>query len=268
MVAAHIEAAYGDLVEKLGAVSQSEQSFDLGWRFLEKVVQLPLTLPSVGETPALTFFTSLFPGEDAATGASQAAPDEAAVAVAAQQLQGASLSGAVEHGDRVAELGGAQREAVKEAVRRVVERQLSGDSPDVQEVVRYAARYLDANPREIKRFVNVFRYFVMISTERRLQGLGEAMSLEALAKLAVLTIRWPGLITPLAERVGEARARTTVFALLEAAAPTTKAATGRLSKTLASCGLGEETVQRLLAGELSEFLRAPPHVGAGADGFL
>jgi hypothetical protein len=267
MVAAHIEAAYGDLVDKLGAISsQPEQSFDLGWRFLEKVVQQPLTLPSVGETGALSFFASQFQGEDDGAGEVLAAPDEAAVAVAAQQLQNATLTGAVEHGERVAGMAGAQPEAIKEAVRRVVERRLSADSEDVQAVVRYAARYLEANPREIKRFVNVFRYFVMISTERRLQGLALPMPLEAVAKVAVLTVRWPGLITPLAERVGDEGERLTVFALLE------RAARGRgkrpIPSALAQCGLSEATVQRLLADELTEFLKAPPRVGAAADGFL
>ena len=50
MVAAHVEAAYGNLVEKLEQTSgTTAQSFDLGWRFLEKIVQLPLAMPADGD---------------------------------------------------------------------------------------------------------------------------------------------------------------------------------------------------------------------------
>jgi len=52
-----------------------------------------------------------------------------------------------------------------------VERRLTHGDPDVEAVIAYARPLLDPNPREIKRFVRVFRFFVMIYMERRLQGL-------------------------------------------------------------------------------------------------
>jgi hypothetical protein len=120
--------------------------------------------------------------------------------------------------DRVVDAPAEPPEAVKEAVRRTVERRLSVDSPEVAEVISYAVDLLDPNPREVKRFVNVFRCFVMILTERRIRGLGGEVPLDSLAKLAVLAIRRPGLLTALTTEVADAE-RLTVFALLEQHAP-------------------------------------------------
>ena len=69
MVAAHIEAAYGDLVQKLEQTSgTSSQAFDLGWRFLEKIVQLPLALPTMETTRTSSYFDGLFSHEAEHTG--------------------------------------------------------------------------------------------------------------------------------------------------------------------------------------------------------
>jgi hypothetical protein len=261
MVAAHVEAAYKDLVAQLRAEGHDrQQSFDLGWRFLEKIVQLPLSLPSVGAERVQEYVGSLFSPAAVAAADRAHAPSEVSVQEAEERLAGASIETAVERGG--AALGGVQPAAVREAVRRVVERRLSTDSPDVQAVVGYAARQLDANPREIKRFVNVFRSYVMIATERRLQGLAAAVPLDALAKLAVLGIRWPGLLPALTERVDDLDGRPTVFTLLE------RRDVDDVRATVEACGLGAATVDRLMGEELTAFLVAEPHVGAATDGFL
>jgi hypothetical protein len=45
VVAAHVELAYKDLVHSAGRHGAAGRSSTLGWRFLEKIVQLPLSLP-------------------------------------------------------------------------------------------------------------------------------------------------------------------------------------------------------------------------------
>ena len=90
MVAAHVEAAYGNLAQRL---EQSGAAFDLGWRFLEKIVQLPLTLPALEPDRATGFAESLF-GRDQP----EAGPEADAAAeplVAASQLEATNLSGLV-----------------------------------------------------------------------------------------------------------------------------------------------------------------------------
>ncbi|MDP9845203.1 P-loop NTPase fold protein [Streptosporangium lutulentum] len=71
------------------------------------------------------------------------------------------------------------------------------------------------NPREIKRYVNVFRFYSFLTYRRTLAGAAPASDGEV-AKLAALTIHWPHLLSLLVKEVGEA----TVLEELERAAST------------------------------------------------
>jgi hypothetical protein len=231
MVAAHVEAAYGSLAQRLG------DSFDLGWRFLEKIVQLPLTLPALERERATEFAGSLLGGRARAA----AAAAERDVRAAERPLEGATLSQAVE---AARDVGPGDSAVSADAVRRSVEKRLSADDPEVREAIEYGARFLDANPREIKRFVNVFRFLVMIHTERVLEGLASAATLEQLAKLAVISTRWPSHMSALARPADSGDGRT-VFELVEGGSLTPP-----LPAPLLAC------------------LRAEPAVGAAARHYL
>ncbi|WP_248965256.1 P-loop NTPase fold protein [Sphaerisporangium perillae] len=54
-----------------------------------------------------------------------------------------------------------------------------------------------SNPRELKRYVNVFRFYSFVTYRHALAGAPKATD-EEVAKLAVLTIRWPHLLSLLA----------------------------------------------------------------------
>lgn len=253
MVAAHVEAAYADLVEKLReSTTSTADAVGLGWKFLEKFIQLPLTLPIMEEDQTKVFFQSLF-----ARTAERAPAEPTAAAPTGLPPAGGSLRDVLQMPGTV---GAPSTPEGKEAVRRLVERQLSADNPEVQAVIAYGARMLSPNPREIKRFVNVFRFFAMIHTERRLLHLGTPVSLEALGKLAVLATRWPSLISVLAQPT-TAGGELSVLDLLEEAAP-------ELAEQLTDTGLGKHVVEQLLATDLRGFLAAEPKVGGHAAAYL
>jgi len=160
-------------------------------------------------------------------------------------------------------------------VRDVVDQTLSLDNPEVREVIAYGTRFLEPNPRQIKRFVNLFRFFVMIHTERRLQQLPVPSSLTALAKLAVLGTRWPALLGVLTES-GISQPDTTVLRLLETP-PVTEpkpreskdaAELRGLRDTLEQFSLAPAVLERLLATELRSFLKEQPTIGGQVDGYL
>jgi hypothetical protein len=165
--------------------------------------------------------------------------------------------------------------AAGEAVRREVARKLSRDSEEMQEVIAYGARFLHANPREIKRFANVFRFLVMIATERRLAELDAPDELGVLAKLAVLSTRWPSVVAQLTWPLA-ADPTHTVFDLLEdpprsgANGAARRAAADRrsLERALAGSGLSAGVTERLLGEDLRQFMCAEPRVGASARGWL
>ena len=291
MVAAHIEAAYADLVERVetsrGPGGRSEI---LGWRFLEKFIQLPLTLPLMEATNTEYFLAGLFASsEPISTDSASAAPrvraqddgsarvdpsskgeKAAATAAAEQMLAAASLGKAV----KLAEVS-ASGSAFGEALRRVVARKLAREDPEMHQVIDYVAPFLTPNPREIKRFANVFRFYVMIATERRLADLEAPQELSVLAKLAVLSTRWPSIITDLARHSGQDEDRT-VFELLEDSphndatdeVRTNTAERRQLARALAAYGLSDASTERLLSDDLRKFMLCEPRIGKLARDWL
>ena len=142
-------------------------------------------------------------------------------------------------------------------------------------MIAYGTRFLEPNPRQIKRFVNLFRFFVMMHTERRLQQLPVPSSLTALAKLAVLGTRWPALLGVLTES-GIGEPGTTVLSLLERPPETEPgpdesedaAELRGLRGTLGQFDLAPAVLEQLLAAELRSFLKAEPSISGQVHGYL
>ena len=282
MVAAHIEAAYKELVDRIRERGRTNgDAVDLGWRFLEKFVQLPLALPGIEPERTKTFFESLFPtdGAPGGEGGQETVADEPAseadIKAVERQLDAESSS----LGEAIGGTGAPEvlaTEAGREALRRVVARRLSRDNEEIQRIVAFAARHLDPpNPREIKRFVNVFRFLVMIHTERTIAGQATAASLDQVAKIALVSTRWPSLVSAFAEESSRGSGET-VFELLEQPPETTarrgeakaKALVRGLKQALEESGLSESDVERLLSSDVRGLMASEPVVGSSARSYL
>ena len=281
MVAAHIEAAYSSLVQQLGDTTSTANSGQgLGWRFLEKIVQLPLALPAMEPEMTVSFIESLFPAVIAGGTAAGTFPGtQAATASGPGDADDAGAGGAGgAGGGDVAGVVRPDAVASREA-RRVIERRLTASDPEVRRVIEYASEALNRNPREIKRFVNLFRFYTMIYAERKLANLPTPASLHEVAKLAVLGIRWPSLLGSLALPVKEnGIGQVSVFELLEKPSDNEvqegdsddqeAIADQKVTRALRAAGLGESTIRCLLMPELLTFLRAEPIVGPRVHGYL
>ncbi|WP_067128240.1 P-loop NTPase fold protein [Microtetraspora malaysiensis] len=71
-----------------------------------------------------------------------------------------------------------------------------------------------ANPRQLKRYVNVFRFYSFVTYRQSLAGADRADD-AAVAKVAALAVRWPHLLSALAKECGSGE---TVLEVLEKAA--------------------------------------------------
>lgn len=159
-------------------------------------------------------------------------------------------------------------------MRGELRRQLRPDNPEVQLIVATVVGHLTSNPREIKRFVNVFRFYAVIRQERVAAGLPAPDTLAAIAKLAVLAVRWPHLRAVLGRQIGPTE-RDTVLALLEAPIaelqedaswPERREA---LQAVLAEAEIPETLRSNLLASEdLCRLLATAPSIGTAAAGYL
>ena len=100
------------------------------------------------------------------------------------------------------------------------------------------------NPRELKRYLNLFRFYTFITQRRRLEGI-DSPSGEQIAKVAALAIRWPHLLTVF----GLEQDGVEVLALLEKAATDNEAWESQLKRTGLPGGNYNDLKEFLSAGE-------------------
>ncbi|HLN65272.1 MAG TPA: P-loop NTPase fold protein, partial [Symbiobacteriaceae bacterium] len=171
MVAAALEVAHKEIVARL---PEGAGDTPLGWRFMDKFVQLPFLLPPPDARDCETYLQSLFEAEAAAAAAARPAAD------------GAGRGGPDGGGAAAApELTFAE----KAAFRREAEAFSDRDPAIRQQIIAAALQFSD-NPRELKRFVNLLRFYWYLRAARVARDL-PAPSDEQLARWATLTLRWP-----------------------------------------------------------------------------
>jgi hypothetical protein len=221
---ASIQVAYRELFR--GLQSPSEEGPSLGWRFLDKLVQLPLQLPSADAQKVLRNYLSslgqpviadpLTPSSSEPQRNPEKSPKELEIGPVEPEASKptghtsvarpfpADLKKRFEQAgtlDEICEIADAFRreqlapdEEVVQAATEVFDSRFRGNNPEVNAVVSGELVGLPAvNGREVKRFVNLFRFYAVIGVRRRLQGFESATISEA-ATLATLASRWPDVI--------------------------------------------------------------------------
>lgn len=276
VVAAHVEMAYRGLVDAM----PDDGSAKLGWRFLEKIVQLPLSVPLLDDEERLPAYirallalpvaaapvpvvpsapmargrrrplASVFsrPGaRQVAVEPAPAAPDlvdrlETVIrgfSPTIDSLDEASHRAQLALG--VATAAGKLAESTRQAADRVFD-DLYSDENAYAAIESTLHAVTLRNPREVKRYLNVFRFYSFVTYRRHLAGLGKTTD-EAVAKLSALTIGWPHLLAVLTQ---EAHPGVTVLDRLESAAQRSDGDTWQ--RALQEAGLNtEEPLRQLLA---------------------
>lgn len=207
MVAAHVAAAY------TGVTTHLEADRAVGWRFLDKIIQLPLSLPPVDVGTRLPGYLAALlgtpraehtPRDEHALDAEAAVPKQPDETTAARLIRArnptmASLPTIVRDVERELASGSQipdlEARAHTLAAADAVFADLYRDTAAFEAVTTAASFLPMGNPREVKRFVNLFRFYSFITFRSRLAG--AAPTDAQLAKIAALAIRWPHLLTAL-----------------------------------------------------------------------
>ncbi|GIH23055.1 hypothetical protein Aph01nite_13650 [Acrocarpospora phusangensis] len=232
VVAAHVELAYRELADSM----PESLRHGIGWRFLEKIVQLPLSVPLLDDGARLPGYVRTLMGFPDSPGMTETqAPahrppdrplDQELVArieqaIRARRPRADTLDSIARATQRVVDapageagmLGGLWLET-RAAADRVFDDLYSDEN--ACRAIEVALPALSAtNPRELKRYVNVFRFYSFVTYRRRLAGEPPAGDAEV-AKLAALTVRWPQLLSTLTRDCPERG--ETALELLERAA--------------------------------------------------
>ena len=224
LVAAQIHIAYEKLFQRLGEGGGG----DLGWRFLEKMVQLPLALPEP-EWPQVERFLDSILAAGTATRSVEFTDEEQQVEEVRQSIRKLNPTGSIQGiSDAMVQVreqrsaeggGGANLDALVQQAARREFRDIFSDIHARALVMRHADE-MSGNPREIKRFVNVLRFYAYIEFWRRTQGF-DTPGLEGVAKLARIATAWPRLLSALAKEIPHNGGTLSLLGCLEEAAATT-----------------------------------------------
>lgn len=185
VVAASLDCAHKEIRDCLPSY---ERRVPLGWRFMDKFVQLPFTIPPQANTDRYISSLSgvvVLPAEDEQSdvGAGKARP-------AAESLEsragGAKVDGSIS--SKEVSVQALEPPAVAASVPTL-------DSKDVGRIMRNIVAFGVVNPREIKRMANMARLYLALRNERRkLDHFWVAPSLESYAIWIVMAIRWPDFV--------------------------------------------------------------------------
>ncbi|RMD99303.1 MAG: hypothetical protein D6814_05835 [Calditrichaeota bacterium] len=235
IVAAALEVANRDLLEKVKEFSILDEQMPLGWRFMEKIIQLPLTLPPPAEEGLAHYIDGLVgqaehDGESEEGGQAEARDfqskemdDQAVDEFAEIFRQENDIRRVMQKSEELLqeESDPAKKAAAAEASKRVFAEKFDERDPIIREFVYQAATQFHANPRKIKRYINLFRF---VSTLRHnytvdfLRVKGKRPKIppdDALTKFVTLSIHWPQSIacltgSPNGVANGTGQARTSI----------------------------------------------------------
>jgi WD40 repeat protein len=215
-VAAHLETAFKGINER---ATEDQTSFGhlkhTGWRFMEKIIDLPIRLPRLADTALSQYVDRLLDTAPAPAPASPAEPPRVAKQqrIPGQRRTSAKLAdtdprptpdGISPTSTTVEHL--VVREQPTTASSVAVIDELEALRP-VRDALQAAVLSLPGrNPRQTKAFVNLWRFYMVLDHRMGLFNPSmlaiERHSIE-MARLVELMVRWPYLLDPLGERVTE-----------------------------------------------------------------
>jgi hypothetical protein len=265
VVAAQMGQVYAQL--ELPDLTASER----GWRFLDKVVTLPLSLPSLTTAQVRDYVSALLDVE-AAIPAGEGLLDDAVAQRIRDEVSGTAFDFAGIRAATVRAVESVGIEGMSElplphefevVAQEAVADRFRDDAPEIREIVQRYAHLLAFNPRAIKRFLNVLRFYSFVSVGLTLRSLS-APDLQQAGKIGILAVRWPHLLTRL---VRPADGHGSSLALLESEA-TSDGSVDWVDVLTRAGFTPEQAKDTNVAVELPQFLRDPPQIAAVAATLL
>lgn len=203
MVAAALQAAHKDMIAHL----PSDAGIPVGWRFMDKFVQLPFLIPPTVDAGLRQYTSSLLSAKRSAR-PSQETDDSTdkvlgkivrAVTTRAEadremkrlhdEEKGFGTDIMARARERLdAEVAKAVRAKVDEGIKKFTD-----ENEEIRVVVAKATAYFRGNPRELKRFVNAFRFNYFLWWAHRAQGF-RGPTLDQLLRWSVLSMKWPEVV--------------------------------------------------------------------------
>ncbi|HEY4313348.1 MAG TPA: P-loop NTPase fold protein [Pirellulales bacterium] len=193
-----------NLSDSASASTIVRRDLDFGYAFLEKFIQLPFAVPAAGQTQLKSFLKSISRGSvvaDAPGGrfeniwrrlASYVSTSGQRKKTPAEFEGGQNTRRDVAIGSRESNSTATNEQQIHRDAFILL---LEGDDSLIADVALMAAPALDANPRRLKQFVNLFRLKFYIAVQTGLLDSIDGrrkLTPQQLGKLTAVFLRWPG----------------------------------------------------------------------------
>jgi hypothetical protein len=192
VVAASMEVVHASIIEKL-----TDRRGELGWRFLDKFVQLPFVMPRLNPKQRETYLHGLFSsieplkGDELLVEADRLERDIDSRSLSIDEL--ADRAGGL--APRLATVSPARARSLGEQVVEAGAQAFSDRDPEVGSALTAQMRYLSGNPRTIKRAVNLYRFHRFAAFARQASPVPlEVATPEQIARWVVVIVRWPQFV--------------------------------------------------------------------------
>jgi hypothetical protein len=202
-----------------------------GWRFMEKIVDLPIRLPRIPDAAISNYLNELLNAGSAGQGA---------LPIAAEPAEPAGTAAAPDAGPPAATRTGSQSESVRpprppSAPAGATSSVLDGvtltgrmeDVPLVRDALTNAVLNLPGrNPRQTKAFINLWRFYMVLDYELGYMTnsiTATRVHSAEMARLVEIMVRWPWLLDALgARRPVGSEAKTVLADLMRASGDDTE----------------------------------------------
>ncbi len=203
IVAASLEVANKELIEKLEEFLPEERKSPLGWRFMEKIVQLPLVIPPPTSEGMQSYINALTgttqPQNTEAIEKQHEQPREEIIQNYMSHYEKAtSVSKITEITDNLfKDVKPEEKNALAEASKRKYSEKFTDRDPAIKNFVKSAVDTFHANPRQIKRYINLFRFSCNLRHYVYTDYLATGKEVpymptdEVLTKFVALAVHWP-----------------------------------------------------------------------------
>lgn len=201
IVAAALEEAHKQVIQNLPKYSRQTA---VGWRFMDKFVQLPFIIPPIGVDSVKSFANHLAATENlmAAKAQTQAAQEDHE-SLTAQVEGGDAYSSSESHTNpedtSQPDIAALEIEKLKQEKsetaqkRKFIDEQaalLNQDTREIEALLETAYMSFSKNPRELKRLVNVYRFYMNLRIARIANGEHVPTQMQT-RDWVILMLAWP-----------------------------------------------------------------------------
>lgn len=264
MVAAALNKAHSEVISKLPSYAKSAS---IGWRFMDKFVQLPFIVPPPTRAELKKYADSLL-SEDSGE------PAEIDIETRNKVTQVIENAGVnvntpqqvVQEVAKEKSLSSQQQQVLKEEVVVIQHmdrniRAFSDEEKKIRDLLTVSAADFSANPRDIKRFVNVFRFYYFLRAARDARK-DPVPSLTQLSRWILFSLKWPEAVRYLSRiQLGTSVLSHPQFAGLEKAGKESQNLDDWKKNAGAALGMNADDNPWLSSQEMMRFFKAESGFG-------